>query len=70
MNVETISTIIQTLGFPIVVAAALFWYVNKQEERHHDEMTEMRQTLENNTEVLTGLKEIITMFIGKIKGDE
>lgn len=66
MDYTALSDIISNFGFPIAVAVAMFWYVNKQDERHREEMGEMRKTLEENTSVLSGLKDIISVFITKI----
>ena len=66
MDAATIGQLIASLGFPVVAACAMFWYVNKQDERHREEMGEMRKTLEDNTTVLSGLKEIISVFITKM----
>ena len=66
MDAATIGQLIASLGFPVVAAGAMFWYVNKQDERHREEMGEMRKTLEDNTTVLSGLKEIISVFITKM----
>lgn len=66
MDYTALSEIISNFGFPIAVAIAMFWYVNKQDERHREEMGEMRKTLEENTSVLSGLKDIISVFITKI----
>lgn len=66
MDYSAISDIVSNFGFPIAVAVAMFWYVNKQDERHREEMGEMRKTLEENTSVLSGLKDIISVFITKM----
>lgn len=66
MDAATIGQLIASLGFPVVAAGAMFWYVNKQDERHREEMGEMRKTLEDNTTVLSGLKDIISVFITKM----
>lgn len=49
---EIFSSFISTLGFPIVVCAVLFWYINKQEERHKAEIDKMTTALDNNTQAL------------------
>lgn len=60
MNAETVNTIatmISTVGFPIVCCGALFWFVNKQNETHKEEMDAIRQSLDSNTTILTKLYE-------------
>lgn len=65
MDVQVIGQLVASLGFPIVACGAMFWMVNKQEERHKEEMDGMRKTIEDNTNVLTSLKELIQMIINR-----
>ena len=65
MDIQVIGQLVASLGFPIVAAAALFWFINKQEERHKEEMDGIRKTLEENTSVLSSLKELIQVIINK-----
>ena len=67
MDVQVIGQLIASLGFPIVAAAAMFWMVNKNEERHKEEMDGLRKTIEDNTNVLASLKELIQIVINKEK---
>lgn len=57
MDANTIITLIQTLGFPICVAVALFWKMDKDDIRHRDAEEKMTEALNNNTVVLTKLTE-------------
>lgn len=59
MDPQVITQIITTVGFPIVAAGALFWYINKLTLHHKDEIDSMRRTIEANTSVLIELKELI-----------
>ena len=65
MDVQVIGQLITSLGFPIVACCALFWMVNKNEERHKEEMDGLRKTIEDNTNVLASLKELIQIVINK-----
>lgn len=65
MDIQVIGQLVASLGFPIVAAAALFWFINKQEERHKEEMNGLRKTLEENTSVLSSLKDLIQLVINK-----
>ena len=51
--------IIQTLGFPIAVAFAMFWQNTKLQEQHKEEVTKITEALNNNTIALTELKDKI-----------
>ena len=46
---------ISTVGFPIVVAIALFWKMNKQDEDHKTEMVKVTEAINNNTIALQKL---------------
>ena len=65
MDVQVIGQLIASLGFPIVACCAMFWMVNKNEERHKDELDGMRKTIEENTNVLSSIKELIQLLIKK-----
>ena len=75
MEVKEIVSIVQALGFPIVMCAAMGWFVyfmynknrddmNILRETHSQETNELRTAIENNTLVMQKL-------IDKLdKGDE
>lgn len=65
MDAEVIGQLVASLGFPIVASGALFWFVNKQEDRHKEEMDSVRKTLEENTNVLSSLKELIQIIVNR-----
>lgn len=65
MDYEMLSNFITTLGFPIVVCCALFWYVNKQSEAHKEEIDSLRTTIQDNTTLLHEVKELIAALIQK-----
>lgn len=60
MEVDTIMQAIGTLGFPIVCAAALFWYVVKIGREHKEEISRLSDAINNNTNVITQLMERLT----------
>lgn len=62
-----IMNFITTLGFPIVVCCALFWYINKMNESHKDEIDSLRETIADNTTLLHEVKELISALIGRAK---
>lgn len=65
MDIQVIGQLVASLGFPIVACGAMFWMVNKQEERHKDEITGLSKTIEDNTTVLQSLKDLIQILINK-----
>ena len=48
-------TAISTVGFPIVVAGAMFWKMNKQDDDHKQEMQKVTEAINNNTIALQKL---------------
>ena len=65
MDAQVIGQLIASLGFPIVACCAMFWMVNKNEERHKEELDGMRKTIQDNTNVLSSIKELIQLLINK-----
>ena len=70
MEVQEIVQVISTVGFPIVSCCAMAWYVkysadrNKEEiqkinEQHKQEMSEVTQAINNNTIALTKLCDLM-----------
>lgn len=56
MDFTTITQLIGALGFPIVACFAMFWYMNKQQTQHKQEMDKIVEALNNNTLALTKLQ--------------
>lgn len=57
MEAATILEIISTVGFPIACCVAMFLQQNKITENHKNEMSEMKNAIDNNTIALTKLIE-------------
>lgn len=55
MDFSTVTQFVSTLGFPIAVCLICFWYINKREEQHKDEVTELAKAINNNTIVMQKL---------------
>ena len=55
MDASAITSLIGSLGFPIVACIAMFWKMNKQDELHKEEMEKLTVALNNNTIALTKL---------------
>lgn len=49
MDVQALITAISTVGFPIVMCGALFWYMINQRDAHKEEINKMTDALNNNT---------------------
>lgn len=55
MDIQTITTIITTVGFPIAVCIICFWYINKQTETHKEETKALTDAVNNNNTLLQRL---------------
>lgn len=62
MDANTIIQIISSLGFPIVMCGALFWYMVKQREEHKEETDHLKDTINENTKVLAELTTLIKVL--------
>lgn len=68
MNTDSIIQIVSTLGFPIVMCGALFWYMVKQRDAHREETEHLKDTLNENTKVLAELTVLIKFLTNEKKG--
>lgn len=57
---QEIITAISTVGFPIVMCGALFWYMIKQNEMHQTENREMKDAINALKIAIVQLTERIT----------
>ncbi len=62
MDANNIIQIISSLGFPIVMCGALFWYMVKQRDVHKEETDHLKDTINENTRVLTELTALIKIL--------
>ena len=62
MDVNNVIQIISTLGFPIVMCGALFWYMVKQWQGHQEETEHLKDTIAENTKVLAELTTLIKVL--------
>ena len=61
MEANEIITAISTLGFPICMCVALFWYMIQQNKQHQEESKEMR-------DAIAELKTAIVQLTDKLGG--
>lgn len=57
MDVNALTTLVGSLGFPIVACGAMFYEMHQQTKRHAEEMEKVSDALNNNTLALTELKD-------------
>lgn len=66
MNTSDIIQIVSSLGFPIVMCGALFWYLVRQQKTHQEETEHLKDTIAENTKVLAEL----TVFIKELNNEK
>lgn len=59
MDVTVLTQLIGSLGFPIACVIAMFWMWNKEREDHKSEINSVRTALENNTQALIKIEELL-----------
>lgn len=55
MDMQAITSLIGSLGFPIVCCIAMFSMLNKERDAHKEEMDKVSATINNNTLALQAL---------------
>lgn len=55
MDTNAITTLITSVGFPIVVCLICFWYIKNMTETHKDEVIQLTEAIQNNTLVMQKL---------------
>ena len=61
MDVATIKTFIDTMGFPIFICLCLMWYIKGTLAKHSELMSEIQRSLEANTET-------VKLLVRKLEG--
>ena len=62
MEASVIVEVINSVGFPISMSVALFWFIQNTLKQQQDLLNKFKDTIRDNTEVLRQLAE-------KVKGD-
>ena len=57
MDIQAITSLIGSLGFPIAACIVCFSMLNKEREEHKNEMNEVTKAIQNNTLALQALKD-------------
>lgn len=57
MDVNAITTIISTVGFPIAMSIYMLYTLQKMNENHKTEIDNLRKAIENNTVAIVKLVE-------------
>lgn len=65
VNTDVITTMISTVGFPIVCCGAMFWLTNQLRQEHREESAKFTEAIERNTMVLQKLTDKLEGENGK-----
>lgn len=66
MDAETITSLISTVGFPIVACIYMAVTVNDMNTKHKEEMDSMRDALNANTNAIDKLETLINQLLIKM----
>lgn len=59
MDIASIVASIANLGFPAILCAILLYLMEKNNERHKEELDKLNETIKNNTEAINKLSDKI-----------
>ena len=60
MTINDVTTLISSVGFPICMCGAMFWYLIKENEAHEAESFEMRTAINSLEIAITKLTDRLT----------
>ena len=69
MDVNTISTLISSVGFPIFTTIVLFYYIYKQQEKTNDTINKLTETINNNTNAMLVLQTTVNELAHNLGDD-
>lgn len=59
MDIQTVSQLISTIGFPIAACVAIFYMMNKEREDHKNEVSDLKGVIADINSTLSALKQLI-----------
>ena len=65
MDTQAITALIGSVGFPIVMCLIMVKVMMQMEESHKTEIGSLKESLNNNTNVLTKLETMLSMLVRK-----
>lgn len=70
MDVANITSMISSVGFPIVACIFMAYMLKEITEKHETEMNNMREALNSNTNAITKLEVLINTVLQKLSEDK
>ncbi len=59
MDIQTITALIGTMGFPIAAYILLFWHTTQIQKMNREDNSKFAQSIDNNTNILTKVYEVL-----------
>lgn len=66
MDIESVTSLITTVGFPIVCCIYMAYMVKDMNEKHQSEMNSMRDALNANTNAIDKLEALINQLMQRL----
>lgn len=63
MDINAITALIGSVGFPIVMCLLMLKFMKESEDSHKEEINSLKDSYNKNTQVLTELKTMFNDFI-------
>lgn len=67
MDVQAVTSLISTVGFPIVACIYMAYLVKDMNEKHASETDTLKESINANTQAISELKVLINTLLGNKK---
>lgn len=67
---DSITALITSVGFPIVMCLIMFKYMQEESANHKSEVDSLKESLKENTVVLADLKSMIQTLINYMRDED
>lgn len=68
MDMSQVTSLITSVGFPIVACIYMAYIVKDMNDKHKDEMDSMRNALNSNTNAIDKLEALINQLLSRMNG--
>ncbi len=69
ISMDSVTQLIASLGFPIVMCLLMFKYMQEESDNHRKEVDALKESLKENTVVLSDLKSMIQTLVNYLRND-
>lgn len=66
---DSVTQLIASLGFPIVMCLLMFKYMQEESDNHKKEVEALKDSLKENTVVLADLKSMIQTLVNYLRNE-